>query len=208
MRRSVFLVLLAVLAVTALSAQAPDGWQVRIDRSTSASDPDNVPEIKVATAGKGFRVTGGPAGTFWHPTNRAKGNFTARASFNLMKPSGHTNYYGLIFGGEELGGANQRYIYFLVAQDGTFIIRQRTADKVQDVHRAMHAAVRQPGQNGSSTNALEVRVGANQISYVINGTVVHTTPRSGATAQTDGLVGVRVNHLLDVQVDAFEVQQG
>ena len=208
MRRSVFLVLLAVLAVTPLSAQAPDGWQVRIDRSTSASDPDNVPEIKVATAGKGFRVTGGPAGTFWHPTNRAKGNFTARASFNLMKPSGHTNYYGLIFGGEELGGANQRYIYFLVAQDGTFIIRQRTGDKVQDVHRAMHAAVRQPGQNGSSTNALEVRVGANQISYVINGTVVHTTPRAGATAQTDGLVGVRVNHLLDVQVDAFEVQQG
>ena len=208
MRRSVFLVLLAVLAVTTLSAQAPDGWQVRIDRSTSASDPDNVPEIKVATAGKGFRVTGGPAGTFWHPTNRAKGNFTARASFNLMKPSGHTNYYGLIFGGEELGGANQRYIYFLVAQDGTFIIRQRTGDKVQDVHRAMHAAVRQPGQNGSSTNALEVRVGANQISYVINGTVVHTTPRAGATAQTDGLVGVRVNHLLDVQVDAFEVQQG
>ena len=208
MRRSVFLVLLAVLAVTTLSAQAPDGWQVRIDRSTSASDPDNVPEIKVATAGKGFRVTGGPAGTFWHPTNRAKGNFTARASFNLMKPSGHTNYYGLIFGGEELGGANQRYIYFLVAQDGTFIIRQRTGDKVQDVHRAMHAAVRQPGQNGSSTNALEVRVGANQISYVINGTVVHTTPRAGATAQTDGLVGVRVNHLLDVQVDAFEVRQG
>ena len=207
MRRFVFFILLTVLAATSLAAQAPAGWQVRVDRSTTASDPDDVPDIKVATGGKGFRVTGGPAGTFWHPTSRAKGNFTARASFNLMKPSGHTNYYGLIFGGEELGGANQRYIYFLVAQDGTFIIRQRTGEKVQDVHRAKHAAVRQP-QSGTSTNALEVRVAANEISYVVNGTVVHTTPRTGATAQTDGRVGERVNHLLDVQVDGFEVQQG
>jgi hypothetical protein len=37
--------------------------------------------------------------------------------------------------------------------------------------------------------------------------VVHTTPKSGLTAQTDGIVGVRINHVLDVQVDAFQVQQ-
>ena len=43
------------------------------------------------------------------------------------------------------------------------------------------------------------------ISYVVNGTVVHTTPKSGATAVTDGIVGVRVNHVLDVQVEGFEV---
>jgi hypothetical protein len=28
------------------------------------------------------------------------------ACFKLMKPSGHVNYYGLIFGGEDLGGPN------------------------------------------------------------------------------------------------------
>jgi hypothetical protein len=124
-----------------------------------------------------------------------------------MKPSGHVNYYGLVFGGEELGAAKQRYIYFLVAQDGTLIIRQRTGENVQDVHRAMHSAVRRPGADGRSTNALEVRVAGGQISYVVNGTVVHTTPKSGLTAQTDGIVGVRINHVLDVQVDAFQVQQ-
>jgi hypothetical protein len=112
-----------------------------------------------------------------------------------------------VFGGEELGAATQRYIYFLVAQDGTLIIRQRTGEKVQDVHRAMHSAVRRPGADGMSTNALEVRVAGGQISYVVNGTVVHTTPKSGLTAQTDGIVGVRINHVLDVQVDAFQVQQ-
>jgi len=206
MLQSVFIFVLTVLVAAPLAAQAPDGWQVRIDRSTSAADPDDVPNVKVTTVGKGFRVTGGPAGTYWNATHRAKGNFTARGTFRLMKPSGHTNYYGLIFGGEQLGAASQRYIYFLVAQDGTFIIRQRTGEKVQDVTRMTHAAVRQPGAGGASTNTLEVRVAGSQISYVINGTVVHTTPKSGATAQTDGLVGVRINHLLDVQVEAFQVQ--
>jgi hypothetical protein len=32
-------------------------------------------------------------------------------------------------------------------------------------------------------------------------------PKSGLTAQTDGIVGVRINHVLDVQVDGFQVQQ-
>lgn len=206
MFQSALIMILAGLFTVPVLAQAPDGWQVRIDKSTTASDPDDVPDVKVATVGKGFRVTGGPAGTFWNPANRAKGNFTARATFNLMKPSGHTNYYGLVFGGEDLGGANQRYIYFLVAQNGMFLIRQRSGENVQDVARSKHAAVQQPGANGTSTNTLEVRVAGNEISYIVNGTVVHTTPKSGLTAQADGIVGVRVNHLLDVQVDGFQVQ--
>lgn len=207
MSQSALSLILTALLAAPLAAQAPEGWQVRIDRSTSAADPDDVPDVKVATVGKGFRVTGGPAGTYWNTANRAKGNFTARGTFLLMKPSGHTNYYGLVFGGEGLGGAKQRYIYFLVAQDGTFIIRQRTGEDVQDVTRMKHSAVAQPGAKGMSTNTLEVRVAGNQISYVVNGTVVHTTPKTGATAQADGIVGVRINHLLDVQVDGFQVQQ-
>ena len=205
MLQSVSILVSLVIAVGPLMAQAPDGWQVRIDRSTSAVDPDDVPDVRVTTVGKGFRVTGGPAGTYWNAAHRAKGDFTARGTFRLMKPSGHTNYYGLIFGGAALEGASQRYIYFLVAQDGTFIVRQRTGEKVQDVTRTTHTAVRRPGADGTSTNTLEVRVAGNQISYLVNGTVVHTTPKSGATAQTDGIVGVRINHLLDVQVDEFQV---
>jgi hypothetical protein len=53
-----------------------------------------------------------------------------------------------------------------------------------------------------------VRVAGDTISYVVNGTVVHTTPKSGLTAKTDGVAGFRVNHLLDLQVEAFEIQKG
>ena len=210
-RRLVLLLLIAATMLAGLPAyaQAPPGWQVRVDRSTSTSDPDNTPNLKFAAMGKGFHVTGGPAGTFWNPASTAAGDFTAKASFVLMKPSGHTNYYGLIFGGADLGAATQNYIYFLIGQDGTYTIRHRAGDAVHDINaRVAHAAVQKPGADGRSTNALEVRVAGDTISYVVNGQVVHTTPKSGMTAKTDGIVGVRINHQLDVHVDGFEVRKG
>lgn len=207
MRRLFPLFAFIALFTASSYAQAPEGWQVRIDRSQNAQDPDDVPEIKVATVGTGMRVTGGPAGTFWNPAHAVKGNHTVKGNFTLQKPSPHVNYYGLIFGGSELGSANQAYNYFLVAQDGTYLIRRRTGTTVTNIkERTPHAAVRQADASGRSVNALEVRVTADQIAYVVNGTVVHTTPKTGATATTDGLVGVRINHLLDVQVDGFERQ--
>ena len=207
MLRSVFILAFSVFAATApLVAQAPEGWRVRIDRSQNASDPDDVPDLKVVTVGKGFRATGGPAGTFWNPANRAAGNYTVRATFNLMKPSGHTNYYGLVFGGADLEGTAQKYVYFMVAQDGTYLIRSRAGEQTQDVQARMpHTAVRRPGADGRSTNTLEVRVAGNTVSYVVNGTVVHSAPKSGPTATTDGLVGIRINHVLDVQVENVEL---
>jgi hypothetical protein len=208
MFRRIPLVALMLAAAVSLGAQAPEGLMVRVDRSTNASDPDNTPELKVTTMGKGFHVVGGPAGTFWDPKNTASGNYTVRATFNLLEPSNHTNYYGLVFGGSDLNGPNQAYSYFIVAQNGQFQIRDRTGDKVASVHPAgrggaAHAAIQQPGANKQSTNTLELRVAGDTVSYVVNGTVVHTTPRSAV--KTDGLVGVRVNHMLNVHVDGFQL---
>jgi hypothetical protein len=210
MFRRIFLLPLTLVALAAdLSAQAPEGWRVRVDRSTSAADPDDTPDLKFVTMGKGFHVTGGPAGTFWHPSNATTGDFTARATFTLTKPSGHVNYYGLIFGGSDLEGAAQSYIYFLIAQNGTYTIRHRTGDAVHDINaRVAHSSIKQPDATGKSTNALEVRVAGNTITYAVNDTVVHTTPKTGMTARTDGLVGFRVNHQLDVHVEGFEVVKG
>ena len=68
-------------------------------------------------------------------------------------------------------------------------------------------AVKKPDASGKSTNALEVRVGADNIDFVVNGTVVHTEPKSGSAAKTDGIYGIRVNHLLEVHVDGFTVSK-
>ena len=134
MLRSVFILVFSVFMLTPpLAAQAPEGWRVRIDRSENASDPDDVPDLKVATMGKGFRATGGPAGTFWNPANRVTGNYTARATFNLMKPSGHVNYYGLVFGGSDLEGSAESTSTSWLPTNGTFIIRSTRREQVQDV---------------------------------------------------------------------------
>jgi|SRR5688500_5863161 hypothetical protein len=206
MLRRVLLSALIAGLVTPLAAQTSQGWKVRVDRSTNAQDPDDRPDLKFVPMGKGFHITGGPAGTFWNPANTVTGNYTVKATFNLLKPSGHVNYYGLTFGGSDPDGAAQTYIYFVIAQNGTFLIKQRAGEATQDVQTRMpHAAIKQPDAKGQSTNTLEVRVAGNTISYVVNGTVVHTTPKTGLTAKTDGIVGFRVNHTLDVHVDAFEV---
>jgi len=206
MKRHVYVPVLLLLAVVSLSAQAPPaGWKMRVDRSTSASDPDAAGAIKFVTMGTGFHATNPQAAVYWNPANKATGNYTLKGTFTLMKPSGHTNYYGLVFGGSDLEGANQSYTYFLVAQDGTWLVKRRDGEVAKDVSpKTPNAAVKKPGGDGKSTNALEVRVSADKIDYVVNGTVVNSTPKS-AVARTDGTYGIRVNHLLEVHIDGLAV---
>jgi hypothetical protein len=205
MRQSPAIILLLSFVTLPLSGQTPEGWKMRVDRSQNAQDPDDRPDLAFVTRGKGFHVKGGPAGTFWDARNKAAGSYTLKATFNLNQPSSHTNYYGLVFGGSQLEGANQAYSYFVVAQDGSYLIRQRTGESVKDVARAPHQAVRRPDGSGRSSNTLEVRVGADMVSYVVNGTVVHSVARNNVN--TDGIVGFRVNHQLDVAVEGFELQR-
>jgi hypothetical protein len=209
MKRYLSAAVIALLAVAPLVAQAPAGWKLRADRSTSASDPDAAGTIKFVTMGNGFHATNPQAAVYWNPANTATGAYTVKGTFTLMKPSGHTNYYGLAFGGSDLEGPNQNSLYFLVAQDGTWLVKRREGDAAtKDVAaKAASDAVKKPDATGKSTNALEVRVGADKIDYVVNGTTVHTTPKTGLTAKTDGIYGIRVNHQLEVHVDGFAVSK-
>ena len=206
MKRHLSTVALMLIAAASLAAQsAPAGWKQRVDRSTSASDPDAAGTIKFVTMGPGFHATNPQAAVYWNPANRGTGNYTLKGSFVLQKPSGHTNYYGLVFGGDQLEGAAQSYTYFLVAQDGTWIVKRRDGDVAKDVlPKGTNEAVKKPDASGKSTNALEVRVAADKIDYVVNGTVVGSSPKT-AVARTDGLTGIRVNHQLEVHIDGFGV---
>jgi hypothetical protein len=204
MKRHVAVAVLILAFVGSLAAQAPKGWRVRVDRSTSASDPDAAGTVKFASSGSGFHATNPQAAVFWNPANTATGNYSLKGTFTLVKPSGHTNYYGLVFGGSDLEGPKQSYLYFMVAQDGTWLVKRRDGDETKDVApKAPNDAVKKPDSSGKSTNALEVRVAADKIDYVVNGTTVHSTPKSGQTAKTDGIYGIRVNHQLEVQVDGL-----
>src|SRR3954468_3015407 len=200
MKRFISIAALALVAAAPLIAQAPKGWMVRADRSTSASDPDAAGAIKFVTMGAGFKATNPAAAVYWNPANTASGNYTLKGTFTLMKPSGHNNYYGLVFGGSALDGPQQSYLYFVVAQNGTWLIKRREGEATSNVaSKTPNDAVKKPEADGKSTNTLEVRVGADKVDFVVNGTVVHSEPKTGALAKTDGIYGMRVNHLLEVQ---------
>jgi hypothetical protein len=207
MKRHLFIAALAVAVAAPMVAQAPKGWKLRVDRSTSASDPDAAGDIKFVTSGSGFHATNPQAAVYWNPSNTATGNYTLKGTFTLLKPSGHVNYYGLVFGGSDLEGPQQNYLYFLVAQNGTWLIKHRNGDAGTEnvAPKTPNDAVKKPDDTGKSTNTLEVRVGADKVDFVVNGTVVHSAPKTGALAKTDGIYGIRVNHLLDVQVDGLTV---
>jgi hypothetical protein len=208
MKRHTYFALLGLATLVSLLAQAPKGWKMRVDRSASASDPDAAGDIRFVTQGDGFHATNPKAAVYWNPADTASGSYTLKGTFTLMKPSGHTNYYGLIFGGSGLEGAQQKYLYFVVAQNGTWLIKSRDGDSTSVIApKTPNDAVKKPDAGGQSTNALEVRVGADKVDFVVNGTVVLSAPKTGPMANTDGIYGIRVNHQLEVQVDAFGVSK-
>src|SRR3979490_1096549 len=153
MKRSLSVALAATLLVAvSLTAQSPKGWMVRADRSTSASDPDAAGAIKFVTMGTGFHATNPQAAVYWNPANTASGAYTLKGTFTLLKPSGHTNYYGLVFGGSDLGGPKQSYTYFLVAQNGTWLVKRRNSEATENiVPKAPSDAVKKPDASGQST---------------------------------------------------------
>src|SRR6202171_6222803 len=157
MKRHAFVAVLALLTVVPLNAQSPKGWKLRVDRSMSASDPDAAGDIKFVEMGSGFHATNPTAAVYWNPANTATGNYTLKGTFTLMKPSGHNNYYGLVFGGSALEAAQQSYLYFVVAQNGTWLIKRGDGEATSNVApKTPNDAVKKPDASGQSTKALAV----------------------------------------------------
>ena len=192
-RRFLAPALMAALVAAPVAAQ--DGWQLRVDRSTNAADPDDVPEVEVSEMNGALRIATGPAAVVWGTDSQAMGEYMLSGTFVLERPSDHNNYYGLVFGGGDLESASQNYLYFLVSQNGMFLVKHRANDEtVHTIFGATeHEAINRP-ESGTSSNELAVRVGATSIDFIANGTIVHTEAREGMASRTDGVYGVRVNH--------------
>jgi hypothetical protein len=198
MIRALSVILLAFAFAAPAAAQAPESIMMRVDQSTNPQDPDDVPEVTVTAVEDGIQVSTGPAVMLWKQDQRASGNYTLSGRFTLLEPSTHRNFYGLVFGGRNLTSENQWYLYFMVAQTGEFVVINRI-DNVNTnslVSRTEHSAIQRPDANGRSVNDLAVRINGEHIEFVVNGTVVHATERSVSLLDTDGLYGVRINHVL------------
>jgi len=181
---------------------APAGWTIRADRGDAKN-------AKVVSMGPGLHITLGPAIILYRPDTRGSGPFHTLATFTQTKPSEHAEGYGLFVGGQELDGASQKYIYFLVRQDGSYLIKQREGEKTSDVSKGwvQHAAVKKPDAKGASTNLLEVdnKRDPSKLVFLVNGQEVYGTDAKGMAL--DGIVGIRANHNLDLHVEGFDVHR-
>jgi len=197
--------------VTATGGVMVAGWQGRIDPQ-AAKGGRTITQDKVVSMGSGFHVTSGPAAIYWNPANTGNGNYTVTGSFTQTKAPAHPEAYGLFIAGKDLTSANQSYLYFLVRGDGKYLINHRANDST--VHKIVdwtaNPAVKAQDADGKASNKLSIVVGADKVSFLVNGVEVDSKPRSvidggNGHAGTTGIAGVRVNHNLDVHVDGFAV---
>ena len=188
---------------TAGAAAAPAGWTIRPDGKGDAA------KVKVVGMGQGLHITTGPAIVLYRADTKGSGAFHTLARFTQTKPSAHPEGYGLLFGGKALDGPAQQYFYFLVRQDGAYLIKRRDGEKTSDISKGWvtHAAVVKPDAKGSATNLLEVdhKIDAAKLTFKVNGQDVHSMDAAGL--DLDGIVGIRTNHNLDLHVDGFDVHR-
>jgi hypothetical protein len=215
MRSTLSTAALLAMLVTPLAAQdrdadkaapgggsVPAGWTVRADKGDAKN-------AKIETMGKGLHVTTGPAIILYRADTKGSGPFHTLATFTQTKPSEHAEGYGLLVGGQDLDGPGQKYLYFLVRQDGSYLIKRREGKKTTDVSKGWvkHEAVKQPEGQGSSTNLLEVdnKRDPSRVTFLVNGREVYGT--EAKDMGLDGIVGLRVNHNLDVHIEGFDVHR-
>ncbi len=181
----------------------PAGWTVRPDGKEGNAN------VKVVPMGQGMHVTLGPAIILYQAKHAGKGSFHTLATFTQTRKAAHAEGYGLFFGGKALDGAGQKYIYFLVRQDGTYLVKRRDGDKTTEITKGWVAspAVKQLDAKGTATNKLEIdaKRDPRKVVFMVNGEPVHTM--EAKAADVNGVVGIRVNHNLDLHIDGFDVHR-
>jgi hypothetical protein len=215
-RRSLTTLSLLVLAAAPLSAQSaknndpdkkanggelPAGWAGRTDRPNAKLE-----DAKFVTMGSGYHVTSGPAAIYWNGKNRVSGPYTATATITQTKAPAHPEAYGLLFMGNKLDTPEQNYGYFLVRGDGKVMVKHRAGAEVHTIMDWTDSpAVNKQDASGKATNKLTVdATRPDSVRFLVNGKQVATLPAS-QLGSTDGQVGLRVNHNLDVHISDFAV---
>ena len=186
------------------------GWQGRPDPGTGA-----VNDASLDVKGSEIEIHTGPAMLYWNPANKATGDFTVSATFTepkYMSSNDHPHPYGVFIGGSGLDGANATALYCAAYGRGTFIVREFTPAAVNINGRggtsdAVHKAA---GRGESVEQTIAMSVKGSRVTCSVNGTEVASYDKgevtgAGKIPTTDGIVGIRAAHNVDVNVKDFKI---
>jgi hypothetical protein len=181
--------------------EMPPGWKLRLDRAEAKKE-----DFQFWAMPPGWHMTTGPAGIVYDPAQTAAGEFRIESESFLFQPEGEMREgYGIFFGGSQLDSEDQTYIYFLVRRDGQFLVKQRKGKATSSLipWTANPAILKHDGSNRTTKNVLAVEVMKDMVSFQVNGREVATLPRKDLV--TDGQVGLRINHHLNLHVTNLNV---
>lgn len=185
-------------AAPAGGGKLPAGWQGRTDRADQKLDG-----VMFMPMGNGFHVKSGPAAILWNPAHAASGEFTAGATFTA-KGQPATEAYGIVVAGKNLEKEDVDYGYFIIRGDGSYMIRHRAGSEVHTMTPwTKHEAVRTPDASGTATNTLSFESAGAKVRFLVNGTEVASF--DSPPANPNGIVGLRVNHNLELMVTDLKV---
>jgi hypothetical protein len=175
--------------------EAP-GWWARLDDAKESRSG-----LRVTSSGSGVHIVTGPNAIFFDPEIGGAGEYTVKATFTQNKPASHQVAYGLFLGGNDLDIDKQRYTYFVIRQDGKFLIRKRSGTTTSNVAGdwADHPAIVKADAAGKQVNELSIVVTKDTVTFMANGQAVAKHPASAI--DLEGIAGVRVGHGLDLQID-------
>jgi hypothetical protein len=185
---------------------APEGWTIRLDDKDAGA---KAADTRFTTMGSGFHVTSGPAALYYRASDTVTGAFTASAGFGQRVAPAHPEAYGLFIGGRNLDGPRQEYFYYLVRGDGRYFIAHRAGPEVhQIVPWTEHPAVNKQNPAGVASNVVAIEVTPDSVHMLANLKRVHSFAKSALHGfATDGQVGLRVNHGLNVHIGEFRVRK-
>jgi hypothetical protein len=185
------------------------GWTGKVDASESKQGK-TVNDAKFAKEGSGIHVTTGPAITYWNPANQASGDYTVKATFHepkYMNLNSHPHPYGIVVAGNDLGTAQQSYLYCAAYGNGNFIVRGFAPAPFQmNGPGEENPAVNKAAARGAPvTQEIAISAKGNRVECRINGTVVAAYEKSalvtaGKLKSTDGIYGLRFAHNTEVLV--------
>ncbi len=220
MKRALFTVTLLFLPFAAMAQpdpatpdgenlMVPESWQVRLDRPNPdvviGADGESA-DIFFVNMTPGWHITTGPAAIFYHPELRARGSYTMETTIHLFDPGERREAYGVFMGGRNLDGDEITYDYFLLRNTGEFLIKRRSGAEtpiIQDWTASDAVNTFGPDTESSVENHLQVDVREETVTFSVNGTEVASVPRD--QVMTNGIVGLRINHALNVHVSDLKV---
>jgi hypothetical protein len=189
------------------------GWAGAVD-AQEAKAGQTLANAKLATDGGGFRVTTGPATTYWNTKTRLTGAYTVKATFTEPKfqnLNDHPHPYGIVVAAAGSEAGVSQALYCVAYGTGTFVMRGfgPAPFRVGAPRPTAHPAINKAAGNGQPvTQDIAITVGPEKVACVINGTEVGSWPMSeivgaGKLSTTDGFAGIRAGHNTEVVVTKF-----